>query len=194
MTERTQAVTPEQVQEFVIAGHGDLPKLKAMLAEHPALLNARHQWETNSFETALQAAAHVGNAEAAEFLLAQGAPLDICTAAMLGRIDAVQRFLAEDPSAMRATGAHGIPLMTHAAFSGNVQLAQLLFDRGVRSGMSAALFNAVSRRHLPLVQWLLEHGRPDVTWKNFQGKTAPDIAAERGYDEIVSLLRARADE
>jgi hypothetical protein len=35
-----QLPTLDQIREFVIAGHGDLPKVQAMLADNPALLNA----------------------------------------------------------------------------------------------------------------------------------------------------------
>ena len=72
------------VRKFVIAGHGDLDKVKALLAETPQLLQAAYPWQENDTETALQGAAQVGNVAVAEFLLSQGAPLDICTAAMLG--------------------------------------------------------------------------------------------------------------
>jgi ankyrin repeat protein len=179
----------ELVREFVIAGHGSLDKVKAMLAEHPTLLNAAHEWRPGDTETALQGAAHVGNAPIAEFLLAQGAPLDICTAAMLGRKDAVEHFLVGDPNLIRAHGAHGISLLTHAALSGDVELVRMLAGRGAQEGMSPALVNAVSKGHLELTRWLLENGEPDLTWKNFQEKTALDIAVEQDNDGIAKLLR-----
>ena len=72
-----------------------------------------------------------------EFVIAtQGAPLEICTAAMMGRKDAVEQMLREDPSLIRARGAHGIPLMAHAALSGDIGLATMLADRGAQEGLS----------------------------------------------------------
>lgn len=182
--------TPDQIREFVIAGHGDLPKVKAMLDEDPSLLNARHQWQDNDYETAIQAAAHVGKTAVAEYLLAHGAPLEICTAAMLGRQDVIERLLSTDPALIQARGAHGIPLLPHAALSGNVGLVQMLYERGAHQGVSSALFNAVSRRHAPVARWLLEHGTPDLNWKNFEGKTALDLATARGDAGLVQLLKA----
>ena len=91
-----QLPTLDQLREFVIAGHGDLHKVQAMLADCPTLLNATYEWKENDTETAIQAAAHVGNVAVAEFLLAQGAPLEICTAAMLGRIPDVDQLLRND--------------------------------------------------------------------------------------------------
>ncbi len=179
----------ELVRDFVIAGHGDLDKVKAMLAQHPELLNAAYEWKAGDRETAIQAAAHVGNTVVAEYLLSRGAPLEICTAAMLGRKDDVDRLLEPDPAGIHATGAHGIPLLAHAALSGNAALIKSLFDRGAREGVSYALHNTVVMGHEQAARWLLENARPDLAWKNFQGKTTLAVALERGDEPLVRLLR-----
>jgi len=189
MSTTTEPAT-DRIREFVLAGHGNLALVQERLAADPALLNAAYEWRENDRETALQAAAHVGNRAIAEYLLAQGAPLDICTAAMLGRQAEVERFVDADPSQIDATGAHGIALLTHAAFSGKVALVQWLIEHGARTGMSAALHNAVSQGHLELTRWLLDHGDPDLSWTNFQGKTALTVATERGWEPLVQALRA----
>jgi ankyrin repeat protein len=183
-----ETLSPELVREFVIAAHGDLPKVRAMLAEHPSLLTAANEWQPGDTETALQAAAHAGDAAVARYLLAQGAPVDICALAMLGQRAAVEYLLGEDPARIRARGAHGIPLLPHAALSGNVDLVARLVARGATEGMDAALSNAVSRGHFALAEWLLAHGRPDLQWKNYQGKTALMIAHERQDAEMAALL------
>jgi hypothetical protein len=85
-----RSIPTETVREFVTAGHGDLEKVKQMLADQPAVLNLSYDWNPGGPETALQAAAHVGSRAVAEYLLDQGAPLDICTAAMLGRIVVIE--------------------------------------------------------------------------------------------------------
>jgi len=177
-----------EIREFVIAGHGNLEKVKQMLATHPGLLNMAHEWRPGDTETALQGAAHVGNRQVAEYLLAQGAPLDICTAAMLGRRAEVERFLREEPDKIHTNGAHGIPLLTHAALSGDVDLVQMLYERGATSGASAALALAVGKGHVGMTRWLLENSSPDLTWKNFQGKTALQLANDNGSHDISKLL------
>ncbi len=187
---QTQNLTPELIREFVIAGHWDLPTVKAMLAEHPALLDVGNEWAPGDTETAIQAAAHAGSPRVAEFLLTQGAPLEICTAAMLGRRVAVEQLLREDPVRIGTQGAHGIPLMAHAALSGDVALAKMLKERGAREGSSMALSNAVTKGHLEMARWLLEAAEPDLTWKNYQGKTALELAVEGKHEEIAGLLRA----
>ncbi len=187
--EQTKTLNPDLVREFVIAGHGNLERVKQLLAESPELLNAAYPWKEDDRETAIQAAAQVGSVSVADFLLAKGAPLDICTAAMLGRKDQVEKFLAQDPAKIHAKGAHGIPLLTHAGFGRNLELVEFLIARGATVGLSPALHNAVSRDDTWIVTWLLENTRPDLAWKNFQGKTALKLAEERQNSEITKLLR-----
>jgi len=183
--------TPDRIREFVIAGHGNLPRVKEMLAEDPALLNVAQAWSETDHETAIQAAAHVGARELAEFLLAQGAPLALPTAAMLGRTAEVERLLAEQPERIHEAGAHGIPLLAHAALSGDTALCALLYERGARTGAAFALGTAVASGNLGLARWLLDNAQPDLSWKNWQGKTALTLAEEGGHAEIAALLRER---
>jgi len=182
------ALEPDQIRAFVLAGHGNLDQVKELLASEPGLLNVAYAWSDSDHETALQAAAHVGNSAIAEYLLGEGAPLDICTAAMLGRRAEVERFVADDPSQIYANGAHAIPLLTHAAYSGDVALVQWLMEHDARTGVSAALFNAVNKRHEELTRWLLLHGDPDLSWQNYEGKTALMIAIEHEWAAGVQLL------
>jgi uncharacterized protein len=179
----------EQIREFVIAGHGNLEKVRQMLAENPKLLNASYRWNENDTETAIQAAAQVGSANVAEFLLKQGAPLEICTAAMLGMRDYVERRLNADPRDVNATGAHRIPLLPHAVWSDNLPLVQRVFECGAKSGATLALHNAVSRSNYEIVRWLVENAGPDIRAKNFQGKSPLTVATEHNNDRIVALLK-----
>jgi len=184
-----QPPSTEQIREFVIAGHGNYEKVRQMLAENPKLLNASYRWNENDTETAIQAAAQVGSVNIAEFLLKQGAPLEICTAAMLGMRDYVERRLNADPLDVNATGAHGIPLLPHAVWSDNLPLVQRVFERGAKSGATLALQNAISRGNYEIVEWLVDNAGPDIQAKNFQGKTPLTMATERHTDRIVALLK-----
>lgn len=182
-------LSAEVVREFVIAGHGSLTRVRELLAVEPGLLNAANEWGPGDTETAIQGAAHTGQAAIAEFLLGCGAPLEICTAAMLGRREAVEALLAADATAIDSRGAHGIPLLSHAAFSGDAALVAALHERGARAGASLALANAVSAGHRDVVVWLLENAAPDVGWRNWQGKTVLDVALEQGDESIAAALR-----
>lgn len=180
----------DPLREFVIAAHFNLDGLKAGLEAHPEWLNVEHDWGPEAGrETPLGAAAHVGNRQIAEYLLDQGAPLTPAAAAMLGRKDALEAFIDADPANASATGAHGIPLLAHAAFSGDVSLVEMLKARGNDgSGVSMGLIHAAGAGHIDMAAWMLANGA-NVTAANYQGKTALDIAQANGRDDIVALIQ-----
>ncbi len=181
--------TPEQIRDFVIAAHGNLPRIREMLWENAELLNASYEWEEGDHETAIMAAAQSGSVGVAEYLLSRGAPMDICTAAMLGRKDTVQQMLEKDPGLINAKGAHGISLMAHAAWSNNIELVKMLFERGATVGMGHALGNAVMKGDVRMARWIIENGNPDFAWRNYEGKTLLNLADEAPNDDMIHLLR-----
>ena len=61
----------------------------------------------------------MGKREIAEFLLENGARMDIFVAAMLGYLDIVQSTLAAHPNLIAAKGPHGITLLFHAKAGGD---------------------------------------------------------------------------
>jgi ankyrin repeat protein len=163
-------LSTDLVREFVIAGHGNLEKVRKMLEENPELLSLPYAWSETDHETAIQGAAQVGSIPVATYLLERGAPLEICTAAMLGRKEEVEKRIGEDPKNINSTGAHGIPLLPHAAWSGNLELVRYLFRHGAKTGASSALHNTITRGDYDMVVWLVENGKPDLNSKNFQGR------------------------
>ena len=181
-------LSEDQIRDFIVAAHGNLPRVREMLVEHPTLVNVRHYWSDTDSETAIQAAAQTGSIPVVEYLLEKGAPLEICTAAMLGRKDVVEKMLDQDPSLIQARGAHGISLMPHAALSNNLELAKMLFQRGATGSMSHALGNAVLHGDARMARWILENGKPDLSWKNYEGKDLLTIARETGKQEMLSVL------
>src|SRR3954447_256541 len=181
-------VSQELVEPFAIAAHGDLERVQELYAANPEVLNV--PWARFD-ETGLAAASHMGNCPIAEFLLSVGAPLTVCAAAMLGRVDDVERFVDADPSLANARGAHGIPIMYHAAMSGDTGLADLLLARGGGEGMNAALHGAITHGRTNMVRWLLDHGVTDLNAPDFEGKTPLQSATDRGETEIADMLRER---
>ncbi len=109
---------PSLVQEFVGNSHGDLQRVQELLAQEPALINACWDWGGGDFETGLGAAAHMGRKDIADFLLENGARLDLFAAAMLGKLDIVKAALSAFPNAIKTPGPHGIPLIAHAKAGG----------------------------------------------------------------------------
>jgi hypothetical protein len=115
---RPPALAPALVNEFVRKAHADLAGTRTMLAEHPTVLNATWDWGGGDFESGLGGAGHMGHREIAEFLIGQGARLDVFVAAMLGKLDIVRAMLTAWPPLLQSRGPHGIPLLRHARAGG----------------------------------------------------------------------------
>ena len=179
----------DYLRAFLIASHSDLEAVQAVLSEHPDLLNITYDWGPGGKETPLGAAAHAGNRSIAEYLLDLGAPYNICVAAMLARADDVARFLADDPAQATARGAHGIPLMVHAALGGDVGIAEQIVAAGGGEGIRQAMVGAVTKGRLEMARWLLEHGADDLTLRNHDDMTLLQMAEANGYAEVAALLR-----
>jgi hypothetical protein len=112
------SLTPSLVQEFIGKAHGDLDRVKELLAQEPGLIHAAWDWGGGDFETGLGAASHMGRKDIAEFLLENGARLDLFAATMLGKLEIVKAALTAYPDAIKIPGPHGIPLIAHAQAGG----------------------------------------------------------------------------
>ena len=106
------------VKDFVISSHGNLQKVKELLEKESELVNATWDWGGGDFETGMNAAGHTGRVEIAEFLLSQGARMDIFCAAMLGKLDIVKSILDVYPTLKSSKGPHGLMLLHHATKGG----------------------------------------------------------------------------
>lgn len=106
------------VRDFVSSAHSDLPRVRNLLDDQPALVNAAWDWGGGDWETGLGAAAHMGRKDIALYLLENGARMDIFAAAMLGHLEIVRAMLAAVPGACTWRGPHGIPLPKHTEAGG----------------------------------------------------------------------------
>src|ERR1044071_7056519 len=93
--DKKSALAASLVEEFVGKSHGDLERVKELLAQEPALINAAWDWGGGDWETGLGAAAHMGRSDIANCLLENGARLDLFAAAMLGQLEIVRAALAK---------------------------------------------------------------------------------------------------
>jgi len=112
------AQDPGLVREMVGVSHGQIARVKELVAMHPALVKANYDWGVGDWESCIDAASHVGNREIAEFLLANGARPTIFSAAMLGHLDAVKAYIAASPGIQKIKGPHSITLLRHAMAGG----------------------------------------------------------------------------
>jgi hypothetical protein len=106
------------VAEVVGVSHFNEQRVRELVKGYPELVNAWWDWGFGDWESPLGAASHDGQRGIAEFLLAQGARIDIFAAAMLGFTSVVKAFVAAQPGIQRTLGPHGIPLLAHAKAGG----------------------------------------------------------------------------
>jgi hypothetical protein len=118
MAPSKEALASELVNQLVNDAHGDLDSVRELIGEEPALVNAAWDWGGGDWETGLGAAAHMGRRDIAEFLLENGARIDLFAAAMLGKLEIVKAVVEDDPEVVDRKGPHGISLMTHARKGG----------------------------------------------------------------------------
>ena len=109
----------EKVKEFVVAGHGNLDKVKELLVEFPTLLYSTWDWGGGDFETALEGAGHVGNKEIARHLIGLGARTNLFVLTMLGKTEIVKTYLDAFPQYIQARGPHGFTFLHHAQKGGD---------------------------------------------------------------------------
>ena len=109
------AQDPDVVKEMVGVAHGNLARVKELVSARPALARASWDWGYGDWETAIDAASHVGNRPIAEYLIANGARPTIYTAAMMGQLAIVKGVgRGRSPGVQRNRGPHGITLVAHA--------------------------------------------------------------------------------
>jgi hypothetical protein len=112
------AQDPEIVKEMVAVAHGNLARVKELVSTRPALARASWDWGYGDWETAIDAASHVGNRPIADYLIANGARPTIYTAAMMGQLAIVKAWVELMPGVQRNRGPHGITLLAHAKAGG----------------------------------------------------------------------------
>ena len=120
-------VSKSDVKEFVYAAHGNLDKVKQMLAETPALRDL-----ANGNETAMGAACQMKCRDIVEFLLAEGVPMDIYAACVLGRLDLVRAFLDADSTLINLGNKASHNKKTLSFATEHPEILALLHSRGAK--------------------------------------------------------------
>ena len=122
------------VKEFVIAGHGDFPKVQSMMQENPNLMYCKFDWGNGDYEAAIEGAGHVGNKEIANYLLDSGSRVTIYILTMLGKTELVIPILETYPALISAKGPHGFTLLHHAKVGGekSQELFAYLQQKGLK--------------------------------------------------------------
>lgn len=178
----------DKVREFVIAAHSDLDKVKTLYAEHPELIDEAIEWSPGQTESPLQAAAHTGRREIAEFLLTNGAKPNMVAYAMLGDEEKFSAMLAENPDNINEIGAHNFSLMFHAALGGNLSIIETVNEKAGSVELGSALLASVMAKQVDAAKWYIEHDAPlDAT--DFRGRTALEMSVEAEDETFITLLK-----
>ena len=188
-------IPAELVGKFIGKAHGDLDTVKQLLTDEPALVNASWDWGKGDWETGLNAASHVGRRDIAELLLEHGARIDLPAAVMLGMKPVVEEILNAAPKMIKVSGAHEIPLLSHAIFGGRKadDVFALLIAKGADvNGASkmkmTPLMAAASKGRLSQLKTLLDRGA-DPRVKDTKGRSALDVAKKRKHDKCAKALQ-----
>ncbi len=179
--------------DFLLAiTRGEREQVAAMLAENPALANARGSSGLPAVMTAL----YYQEPEIAELLADNGAELDLFSAAALGRAEWVREMLEANGSGLSAYSSDGFQAVHLAAFFGRTEVMAALLERGAEANCYSEndmhvqpIHSAVAGRHLEITRMLLEHGA-DPNAAQGEGFTPLQGAAQNGQMEMVALLLA----
>ncbi|HLO98237.1 MAG TPA: hypothetical protein VK171_06555 [Fimbriimonas sp.] len=132
------AQNPKLVFEMIGAAHGNLDKVKELVAISPNLAKATYDWGYGDWESAIGAAAHVGSHDIIKVLLDNGARPDIFTFATMGNVAALKAMIEANPGIQKTFGPHGITLLTHARIGGEPAKAALEYLTSLGDAGNAA--------------------------------------------------------
>jgi hypothetical protein len=122
-------------------------------------LLTRSTWD----EIAVEAAAHMGREDMANFLIEKGSPVSLSTACVLGQTAEVKTLLAEDPRRVHERGAHGFPAIWYTAFGAErPDMLELLIASGADIGAG------------------------------MMGNTIIPLAEKKKYNRLLEIVRAKS--
>jgi ankyrin repeat protein len=179
---------------FTVIRTGDSAQLATLLAEQPALVNARSPQGIS----AVLWAHYTGQTDLLPTLLAANPQLDIHDMAAMGDLSRLRALLASNPSLAQAYSSDGFTALHYVAFfNGNTDLASSLLEAGAEVDAVARndqqvtpLHSAAAHRHNAVIQLLLAHGA-NVNARQENGETPLMEAAQNGDTALVGDLLAR---
>jgi len=177
---------------------GNLARVKS-LVEQGADPNAKDEFGW----TPLYWAASTGQEEVAAYLIGKGADVDAKTndertplhqAAQAGAAHLVEVLISKGVD-VKARDKSGNTPLHGAAEAGRREVAELLIAKGADINAKATneywttpLHRAAFAGHKEMVELLIARGA-DANIRDYRGRTALDLAEQRGHTEIAELLR-----
>ena len=182
----------EQNEQMLAAVRaGDEAKVRELVEADQNLVNAK------GYEvSAVLVAMYFNHPALADFLIEQGASLNLFEATATGQNGRVTELLDEQPELVNAYAPDGFTPLTLAAFFDRRQLVEELLARGAAVNQPVAnaqkvqpLHSAVAAGRLEISRILLEHGA-DVNATQQHDFTPLHAAAQNGQLDLVELLLA----
>lgn len=118
--DRYPAIELSVASEVVGVSHFNLDRLKQLVDPRPELAKAVWDWGFGDWESAIDAASHVGRKDIVNYLLGKGAAPTLFTQAMLGAFDIVKAMIVANPGIQKNAGPHGLSLLHHAKLALNI--------------------------------------------------------------------------
>lgn len=183
------SVTDEGTPLLHAAAQTDDPNLVETVLAAGGDVQVRAGWG----HTALEWAANMHARRAADLLLARGSTLSLWSAAALGRVADVRRYLEQGPDRQAISDAFYI-----ACRNGALDVARLLREHGAEVDAlgyfdATALHWASLNGHDDTVAWLVEEGA-DVTRRDPKFDATPaGWAREGGHDSLADRLVAQEE-
>jgi ankyrin repeat protein len=151
---------------------------------------------TSEGRTALHDSIEFGRDAITEMLLEHGAHVDICSAAILGKLDRVRELLDAEPALANDRSTHLSPL-GWAAFGNQIETARELLGRGARMDDGEVLC-AAAVGHVEVGHFLIERGADPNEVHAEAGANALHAAAAMKYSHdsarfVEMLLEHGAD-
>ena len=181
-----------QTDFFAAVRAGDTAAVERLIAEEPALLEAKNEQGAS----AVLLACYTGRKAIRDLLLEKGARLEMHEAAAAGKLSRVRELVEANPAAARGNSPDGFPLLALAAAFGHEDVARYLHQSGADLNATAAngsgytaLTGAVTGGHAAVARWLVENGA-DVNYRYAKGYSPLLNAAANGHLEIVKMLLA----
>jgi len=160
------AAKKPELDVFEAASLGRLDQVKSLIRRSPSQVDSF----TPDGLTPLALAAFLGHEEVVEFLLHQGADVNVTEHQL------------------------GFNALTGAVNEGHKNVIVLLLEHGANvnyryeSGSAAPILTATMNGNVEIIKLLLAHGA-DVNTVGGDSKTPLKIALEKGQDEVVTILR-----
>jgi len=181
----------QELFEAIKGGKAD--EVRRLVRDNPALKDARDA----SGASAILTATYNMKPDVVNALIESGATVDLCEAAVLGRVDRIQEILAIAPGRVSEYAPDGFTPVALACFFGQLAAAQTLIAAGADVNAAAknplkvqALHAAVAGRNLEIVEAVLNAGA-DPNAQQQAGFRPMHEAGSNANRKLAELLLAR---